>query len=45
MERMLAPDFFEFGRSGQSTRHDGTEIGNRSSIWLRFPEGWRLRFH
>lgn len=26
--------------------HDGTLVrGNRSSIWSRGPDGWRLRFH
>ena len=24
---------------------DTLEIANRSSLWLRSPEGWRLRFH
>lgn len=24
---------------------DNVLIGNRSSLWARSPEGWRLRFH
>ncbi|MDE2836715.1 MAG: DUF4440 domain-containing protein [Chloroflexota bacterium] len=86
MERVLAPGFFEFGRSGRAysreetlaiparpidarfpltnfdTRllgpdvvqatytsietYDGEEqVANRSSIWLRTGDGWRLLFH
>jgi hypothetical protein len=86
MERTLAPDFLEFGRSRRAyTREDtldieshpiratlplprfevrlisadvalityvsevacGDEIetANRSSLWSRYPTGWRLRFH
>ncbi len=86
MERILSPDFVEFGRSGKvygreeavSTvyrdirctlplKHfsaQGIEanvylvtyvsevmgdgevlVANRSSIWLKTPEGWKLRFH
>lgn len=25
--------------------YDKLEIGNRSSLWLKAPPGWRLRFH
>ncbi len=25
--------------------YDKLEIGNRSSIWLKTPTGWKLRFH
>ncbi|HUI31881.1 MAG TPA: DUF4440 domain-containing protein [Candidatus Acidoferrales bacterium] len=85
MERVLSPDFFEFGRSGRVYKREDTlaapaqkinaklplkdfrihpitedvvlvtyitevignklEMGNRSSIWIRTPKGWRLRFH
>lgn len=86
MERVLSPDFFEFGRSGrvytreetlggsreeikariplkdfkirpisenvvqvtyvsEVTYGDEVEVGNRSSIWVKTPEGWKLRFH
>jgi hypothetical protein len=86
MEQALAPDFFEFGRSGRVYRRedtlnvpfqqseiklplpkfaarliaadvalvtyisevkftDVTETANRSSLWSRYPSGWRLRFH
>lgn len=86
MEQTLAPDFFEFGRSGRFykredtldvsvkpiaaklplpnfharlitadvalvtyvsvvTYGDVTEVANRSSLWSRYPTGWRLRFH
>ena len=86
MDEVLAPDFFEFGRSGRAyTREDTLEVkeqyidaelplkdfrarlldtdvaqvnygsavtydgvlelANRSSIWSRTGNGWRLRFH
>jgi hypothetical protein len=86
MENTLAPDFFEFGRSGRVYRtedtlgvpfepseaklplpnfavrmisadvalvtyvsevkfSDVTETANRSSLWSRYPAGWKLRFH
>jgi hypothetical protein len=86
MDATLAPDFFEFGRSGRVYKRDealdvenqpiraslplqrfaaclitkdvalityvsevsnGDEIecANRSSLWSRYPSGWRLRFH
>jgi ribonuclease HI len=85
LERVLHPDFFEFGRSGRIwtraetldsepadiaaqlplpdfavhrlsadsvlvtyvsvTSHDPATATNRSSIWLRDGETWRLRFH
>ena len=86
MEQVLAPDFFEFGRSGRVYRREDTlnvpfepsevrlpmpkfavrliapdvalvtyvsevkftdvnETANRSSLWSRYPTGWRLRFH
>jgi hypothetical protein len=85
MNRVLAPDFFEFGRSGRRYRREDTlsieaqkirsklplqdfaihpldqdhvlvtyisevkygevERANRSSIWSRTPEGWKIRFH
>ena len=86
MEKIMASDFFEFGRSGrvhsrdsclshepvpidaviplQNLRirlltHDVAQVtydsevtyigvvekGRRSSIWTRFGEGWKLRFH
>ena len=86
MEEVLAPDFFEFGRSGRvytrqdtidtqvqpidarlplsyfrarlldsdvaqvtyvsAVTYDGVlELANRSSIWSRSENGWRLRFH
>lgn len=85
MEKILAPDFFEFGRSGRVYKREDTlaagrasinavlplknfqisvisddvvlvtyisevqyeelEVGNRSSLWLRTPEGWKLKFH
>lgn len=86
MDEVLAPDFFEFGRSGRvygrqdtleteaqpidaelpladfrvrlldsniaqvtyvsAVTYDGVqELANRSSIWSRTENGWRLRFH
>ncbi len=86
MDEVLAPDFFEFGRSGRvytrqdtidieaqpidaalpladfcarlldtdiahvtyvsAVTYDGVrELANRSSIWSRAGNGWRLRFH
>ena len=83
VERVLHPDFFEFGQSGrvwtlatlamtgdpievelplpvyrseliapdvvlahyESRQLDGSGVANRSSVWLRTPDGWRLRFH
>jgi hypothetical protein len=85
MERILSPDFFEFGRSGRIYKRKDTlaapsqeigarlplkdfkvhqisdnvvlvtyvsiiesenvQIGNRSSIWMKTDEGWKLRFH
>jgi len=86
MDATLAPDFFEFGRSGRVYRREDAlnvessaiqatlplpqfaarliagdvalvtymsevtygntlERANRSSLWSRYPMGWRLRFH
>lgn len=85
MDRILAADFFEFGRSGRiydreqilsvssqsinatfplakfalhpitpdvalvtyvsEVAYDTVERANRSSIWLRTPSGWQLKFH
>lgn len=85
MESVLAPDFFEFGRSGctytreetlsapageiharlplrdfkvtlitpdvmlvtyiSEVQYETLQIGNRSSIWLHTPSGWKLKFH
>lgn len=85
LERVLHPDFFEFGRSGRTwtrdatmavepgeidavlplpdltvcplgadavlvtyrsiVRHGELDYANRSSIWVRDGEAWRLRFH
>lgn len=85
LERVLHPDFFEFGRSGRTwTRaqttamesgeidavlplpdfavsqlgddailvtyrsivgHEELDYANRSSIWVRDGDAWRLRFH
>lgn len=85
MDKILAPDFFEFGRSGKVYQRQDTlnipkqsinakiplknikvskisdnayhvtyisevmentvQIGNRSSIWLKTPQGWQLKFH
>ena len=86
MEKILAEDFFEFGRSGRIysrtqclatskvaidaiipfpdfkarylsidivqttytsvvTHNNIVEYGNRSSIWIKTSEGWRLKFH
>ena len=28
-----------------SRQLDGSGLANRSSLWLRTPDGWRLRFH
>ena len=28
-----------------SRKLDGSGAANRSSVWLRTPDGWRLRFH
>lgn len=25
--------------------YDGLSVSNRSSLWLKTPEGWKLRFH
>jgi hypothetical protein len=85
LERVLHPDFFEFGRSGRTwtraqtkatesgeidavlplpdftvaelgadtvlvtyrsiVRHEELDYANRSSIWVRDRDAWRLRFH
>lgn len=84
MDKVLSPDFFEFGRSGRVYRREDTlaienedniqaqlknfkfhpiavdvvlvtyisevqydelEIANRSSLWLKTPDGWQLQFH
>ncbi len=85
MDKVLSPDFREFGRSGKVYKREDTlnaphqlinaklplrdfmvyqigdnvfqvtyvsevmdeelEIGNRSSIWLKTQNGWKLRFH
>ena len=85
MDRVLALDFFEFGRSGRRYRredtlsieaqeiraklplqdfeihlldrdhvlvtyisevkYDDVERANRSSVWSRTSEGWKIRFH
>jgi hypothetical protein len=86
MERVLAADFSEFGRSGRTYRRQDTldvprdacdaelplpnfavraitgdvalvtyvsrvtygsdiEVANRSSLWSRHPDGWKIRFH
>lgn len=84
MEGILAPGFFEFGRSGRTysredtlgmaarpinarlvglnvrslspdvvqvtyntieTYADEPQLANRSSLWLRVENGWRLLFH
>lgn len=86
MEGVLAPDFFEFGRSGRVYSREATlnfpaqpidarlplkdfdarllspdvaqttyvaavvyagqeQVANRSSLWLRTEDGWRLLFH
>jgi hypothetical protein len=85
MDRVLSPDYFEYGRSGRIyTREEvlnvpmqeikarlplrdfkvhpltddvalvtyisevATEellVGNRSSLWVRTPSGWRIAFH
>lgn len=86
MERVLAADFSEFGRSGRRyarqdtlnvprdacdavlplanfavraiaddvalvtyvsrvTYGDDVEVANRSSLWSRHPDGWKIRFH
>ena len=86
MEKVLANDFFEFGRSGRIhsreaclnnpgqtidaviplpnfqarqlssdvvqttyksivTYDDVVEFGNRSSIWVKTNDGWKLKFH
>ena len=85
MERVLHPDFLEFGRSGRTytreqclgvapgeidaelplrdfavhpvaegirlvtyvsvVRYGTVQVGNRSSLWVRDGESWRLRFH
>lgn len=86
MDRVLAHDFFEFGRSGRRYKREETlsgarpqtinikfplknfsitlidtnvalvtyisevmyeemEVANRSSIWLKTPAGWQIKFH
>jgi len=85
MEKVLSPDFFEFGGSGRiyeredtlsapaqeiratlplkdftahfisedailvtyisEVEYDTIEIRNRSSLWVKTPAGWQLRFH
>ena len=85
MDKILTPDFFEFGRSGRiynreeilaasgeeiratfplkdftvheveknvalvtyvsEVTFESLEIGNRSSLWIKTPDGWNLRFH
>ena len=29
----------------ESRQLDGSGAANRSSVWIRTPDGWRLRFH
>jgi len=85
MESILAPDFFEFGRSGKrytrdeildmkaeeirvelphqdfqvhavgkgtflvtymsKVTYDELEVANRSSLWQKTKDGWKLQFH
>lgn len=83
MERVLAEDFTEFGRSGRvyaradtlavtgetieanlrdiqvqliaadvalvtyvsEVRHEGLDLANRASVWVRRDGRWQLRFH
>lgn len=85
LERMLAPDFFEFGRSGKvynreqiintpaqeikadlplksfevkkitndvvlltyisEVQYEELEVANRSSIWSKTADEWKMRFH
>ena len=84
MEEVLAPDFFEFGRSGRRYAREDTlsvpreavisatlkdfkiheiapdvilvtyisevmyeslEVSNRSSLWVKIPTGWQIKFH
>ena len=85
MDKVLAPDFFEFGRSGKTysrqecltaapqkidatlplknfkmhaldaanalvtyvseVKYDEMERANRSSLWTKTSDGWKLRFH
>ena len=85
MEKILSPDFFEFGRSGKrytreqtlsaesqeikaklplkqfevkeiaenvalityisEVQYEEMEIGNRSSLWVKNEDGWKLAFH
>jgi len=85
MEKILAPDFFEFGRSGRVYEREDTlavgrqsinaklplenfkitevlegvvlvtyisevqyetlERANRSSLWVKSEDGWKLKFH
>ncbi len=85
MEKVLAPDFFEFGRSGNrysredilsqpmeeinaklplkdfkiheiasdvvlvtyisEVTYDSLEVSNRSSLWIKTPAGWQIKFH
>jgi len=44
MRRVLHPEFREFGRSGRVYDLAAT-LANRSSLWTRGADGWRLRFH
>ena len=86
MDKVLASDFFEFGRSGRTYKREETlsgsrpqtinikfplknfsialidtnvalvtyisevmyekmEVANRSSIWLKNADGWKIKFH
>src|SRR3974390_2511628 len=43
--RLIAADVALVTYVSEVTYGDATEFANRSSIWSRVPNGWRLRFH
>ena len=43
--RHLSPDIVQITYMSEVKQGDALERANRSSIWSRFPDGWKLRFH
>ena len=42
---IVAPDIALVTYRSEVRYGDAVEVGNRSSLWLRTPTGWRLWFH
>ncbi len=43
--RLLAPDLAQVTYVSAVTYEGAEEVANRSSIWSRTEDGWKLRFH